>query len=248
MSFGKHFDFEGSMSEPVEGGAALAWRLLATLEGGSLILAASALLAYTARNRIASRGNRRPIRSVLLTDTTNSLGRELKMQLESRGCVVRTLMSGAESGTTSGVGSGQRVDALVVVGAESKAGDLNAMACVVNEDVYKNLKLLETLSPLVRRGGCVAWACAGAGAESGNFSQASAAFDTVLRASLEHIAKVTHCDPVWVGRHDGAERTADRLVDALLNCTTDHNTSVFSIRNVAHKVGEYVCRWLKIVS
>lgn len=55
------------MSEMVEGGASLAWRLLATLEGGSLLLATSALLAYSARRRVAKmQRTRRPVRSVLV--------------------------------------------------------------------------------------------------------------------------------------------------------------------------------------
>lgn len=55
------------MSEAVEGGAALAWRLLATLEGGSILLATSALLAYTVRKKIAAQHRTgRDIRRVLV--------------------------------------------------------------------------------------------------------------------------------------------------------------------------------------
>lgn len=53
------------MTESVEGGAAIAWRLLATLEGGSLLLATSALLAYSARSKVTRR-QRRPIKNVLV--------------------------------------------------------------------------------------------------------------------------------------------------------------------------------------
>ncbi|CAH2218579.1 jg13577 [Pararge aegeria aegeria] len=41
------------MAEVVEAGASLAWRLLATLEVGSILVATSALVAYTARVNLA---------------------------------------------------------------------------------------------------------------------------------------------------------------------------------------------------
>lgn len=48
-------------------------------------------------------------------------------------------------------------------------------------------QLLDTLSPRVKRGGYIAWACAGAISET--YSGATAAFDAVLEYSLSHIAK-----------------------------------------------------------
>lgn len=52
------------------------------------------------------------------------------------------------------------------------------------------LQLLETLSPRVSRGGCIAWACVGADVTRGAFSNTVTAFDAVLHASLIHVAKV----------------------------------------------------------
>lgn len=280
MWFEQDNRIEEDMSEAVEGGATLAWRLLATLEGGSLLLASSALLAYTVRKKIA--GQHRPgrnIRRVLVTNTTNTLGRELKRRLEERGCVVDTVThtrrgsnetaSLSSNGTASLFSNGTaslpnneasiateindvrapKVDAIVVIGAEPKADGLDGMARLVNEDVYNNLKLLESQSHRVRYGGCIAWACAGdAGAAAGAFSDAGAAFDTVLHASLQHVAKVCHCEPIWVGRCEGVEQTAQRVVSALLSSQDSAQTSRFSVRNAAHRVGEYLCRWLKIVT
>lgn len=245
MIYGKDFDFEGSMSDAVEGGAGLAWRLLATLEGGSLILAASALLAYTARNKIFKRRRSpRAIHNVLVTNTTNLLGRELKQGLERRGCDVRTVTSG----TTSGANGREYFDALVVVGAQRKTAGLDGMADFVSEDVYGNLKLLELLSPLIKSGGCIAWVCTGGDTLNGSFSGASAAFDTVIHSSLQHIANMHHCEPVWIGRRNGTEPTADEVVDGLLNSTNPNTAARFFIRNAVHNAGEYVCRWLKIVT
>ncbi|XP_047023880.1 uncharacterized protein LOC124632911 [Helicoverpa zea] len=284
MWFEQDNRIEEDMSEAVEGGATLAWRLLATLEGGSLLLASSALLAYSVRKKIA--GQHRPgrnIRRVLVTNTTNTLGRELKRRLEERGCVVDTMThtrrqsnematadgSLSSNGTASLLSNGTaslpnndasfateindvrapKVDAIVVIGAEPKAAGLDGMARLVNEDVYNNLKLLESQSHRVRYGGCIAWACAGdAGAAAGAFSDAGAAFDTVLHASLQHVAKVCHCEPIWVGRCEGVEQTAQRVVSALLSSQDSARTSRFSVRNAAHRVGEYLCRWLKLVT
>lgn len=56
------------MAEAVEGGAALAWRVLATLEGGSLLLASSALLVYSVRNKITRKTRTwKDIRRVLVS-------------------------------------------------------------------------------------------------------------------------------------------------------------------------------------
>ncbi|XP_035449295.2 uncharacterized protein LOC118275446 isoform X1 [Spodoptera frugiperda] len=249
MWFGQDIRIEEDMSEAVEGGAALAWRLLATLEGGSILLATSALLAYTVRKKIAAQHRTgRDIRRVLVTNTTNLLGRELKRRLERRGCTVTTIDQVVDSGVISDlrvpVGEA-KVDAIVVVGAEPKADGLDGMARLVTEDVYDNLKLLESLSWCVHRGGRIAWACAGDTA--GAFSDAGAAFDTVLWASLKHVAKVSHCEPIWVGRCEAAEQAAKRVV-AALTCQDPPHSSRFSVRNAAHRVGERLCRWLKIVT
>lgn len=231
---------EDPMADVVEGGASLAWRLLATLEGGSILLTATALLAYTARRKIASNiPKRRPINTVLVTNTTNALGKELRKQFEARGCVVDT--------TGEDISHMSRVDALVVVGAEPKTDGLEGISTLVSEDVHDNLKLLQTLSPLVRRNGCITWACLGAG-NGDSFANAAAAFDKVLQASLQHVARICHCDPIWVGRCDGARRTAERVVAALLSCTNDETNSSHYIRNVAHRIREHVCRWLKIAT
>ncbi|XP_059050870.1 uncharacterized protein LOC131845791 [Achroia grisella] len=240
--------FDETMTEAVVGGAALAWRLLATLEGGSFLLATSALLAYTARKRLAKRPQRRRrvINSVLITNSDNILGRNLKTQLESRGCAVKLatedILDGARSGAVT------RVDALVVIGAVPRTECLNGMAEFVSEDVYNNLKTLEKLSVMVKPGGCIAWACAGAGADNGAYSTAGAAFDAVVQASLQHVAENSHCEPIWIDRSEGAERTAQRVLCALLPCTTANNASRFSIRDAAMKIGEHVCRWLKIIT
>ncbi|XP_013183906.1 uncharacterized protein LOC106129786 isoform X2 [Amyelois transitella] len=235
------------MSTAVEGGASLAWRLLATLEGGSILLATSALLAYTARKKVVreKRGHRRPIKTVLITNTSNPLGQQIRSQLEGRGCSVSTvtedLLEGVRSGTCS------RVDALVVVGAEPSTDCLSGMSEFVSQDVYSNLKVLETTSVLVRPGGCIAWACAGAEAGNNAFSVAGAAFDAVIQASLQHVAKSSHCEPIWVERSGGSTDTAMRVVTALVP-NTDDRSARFSLRNVTHKVGEYLSRWWKIVT
>ncbi|KAL4720831.1 hypothetical protein ACJJTC_005567 [Scirpophaga incertulas] len=64
------------MVEEVEGGATLAWRLLATLEGSSLLLATSALLAYTARKKLAHmQRHRRPVKNCSVgAETTSPVG------------------------------------------------------------------------------------------------------------------------------------------------------------------------------
>ncbi|KOB78350.1 NADH:flavin oxidoreductase, Old Yellow Enzyme family protein [Operophtera brumata] len=157
---GNDNEIADAMSDAAEGGASIAWRLLATLEGGSLLLAATALLAYTASSGIARRTQRRPCKSVLITSTTSKLGGELKRRLELYGCTVSTVTSGATREASSG--SSDDVDALVVIGAKPKGSGLNGISDLVTEDVYDNLKLLESLSSRVSRGGRIAWACAGA--------------------------------------------------------------------------------------
>ncbi|XP_026320249.1 uncharacterized protein LOC113230503 [Hyposmocoma kahamanoa] len=230
------------MAEAMEGGSSLAWRLLATLEGGSLVLVTTALLAYTARRKLA-RKKRLPTRqgrdvhSVLITNTTNALGSELKKQLQLLGTTVI-------EGATNGAGA-DKVDALVVVGAESRASGLDGMAELVSQDIYENMKILDTLSPRVNDGGYIAWACAGAVSET--YSGATNAFDSVLEASLSHIAEIYHCQPLWVGRCDRLEEASDRIIAALMPCATQP-VSRFSIRHAAHKVTGYIGRWLKIAT
>ncbi|XP_063548297.1 uncharacterized protein LOC134755682 [Cydia strobilella] len=220
------------MAESMETGTSLAWRLLATLEGGSLVLVASALLAYSARQRARER---RSVHTVLVSNTTSALGKEIKTRLESRGCVVSVPSdtSGAEAEAEA-----RKVDALVVIGQDANVESLDGLADLVSRDIYYNLKVLQSLSRRVHRGGCVAWACAGASAVSG----AGDAFDTVLRASLQHVADRHDCSPVWVGRHP-TSLAAERVAAALVPCTT--HSSAFSVRNAAHKIGEYLGRWLK---
>ncbi|XP_063616117.1 uncharacterized protein LOC134789467 [Cydia splendana] len=218
------------MAESMETGTSLAWRLLATLEGGSLVLVASALLAYSAWQRARQR---RPVHTVLLSHTTSALGKQIKRRLESHGCVVSV-----PSDTSGAEAEAGKVDALVVVGHDANVESLDGLADLVTRDVYDNLKVLESLSRSVHRGGCVAWACAGASGASG----AGDAFDTVLRASLQHVANRHNCCPIWVGRHP-TSLAAERVVAALVPCTT--HSSAFSVRNAAHKIGEYLGRWLK---
>lgn len=54
------------MSEAAEAGAGLAWRLLATLEVGSILVATSALVAYTARVNVARERRQRSLNSFLV--------------------------------------------------------------------------------------------------------------------------------------------------------------------------------------
>lgn len=54
------------MTEAVEAGAGLAWRLLATLEGGSLLVATSALIAYTAGLKFSRTRQYRVVKTVLV--------------------------------------------------------------------------------------------------------------------------------------------------------------------------------------
>ncbi|CAG4977213.1 unnamed protein product [Parnassius apollo] len=230
------------MTESVEGGAALAGRLFATLEGGSLLLATFALLAYTARWKVTA-SHRRKITNVLVTNTTNALGKELTRKLKSHGCTVCSVINGATA--TSGADL-DKVDALVVIGAEIKQDGLDGIAQIVTDDIFNNLKLLENLSPLVLRGGCMAWACAGK--MSGGFRGACTAYDDVLRATLQHTAESCHCEPVWIGRCEDVERVAERIVASLLPCTNQQHASLISIRNAAQKLREYFGRWLKIVT
>ncbi|XP_014362608.2 uncharacterized protein LOC106714158 [Papilio machaon] len=224
----------------VEGGAALAWRLLATLEGGSLLLVTSALLAYTARSKEAAR-HRIPVKNVLITNNTSTLGQEITKRLIARGCTVSTATSTATSEAIS-----VKADALVVIGAEMKESGLDGITQLITEDVYYNIKLLESLSPLVRAGGCVAWACAGAA--GGDFSGATSAYDAVLKASLQHIARNQHCEPIWTDRCEDCEVAAERMVASLLPCAGPQSITTFSLRNAVRKLSEYIGRWLKIVS
>ncbi|KAM3967863.1 uncharacterized protein ACR2FA_011408 [Aphomia sociella] len=236
------------MTDAVVGGATLAWRLLATLEGGSLFLATSALLAYTARNKLTKRPQRRKrsVNTVLITNTDNVLGRHLKIQLESKGCVVKTATEDVLNGVRSGALT--KVDALVVIGAVPRTECLNGMAEFVSEDVYNNLKTLENLSVMVKPGGYIAWACSGPGADNGAFSVAGAAFDAVVQSSLQHVAANSRCEPIWIDRSEGAEGTAQRVTSALLSTTDSNNVTRYSVRTAAKKIGEYFCRWLKIIS
>ncbi|XP_013133355.1 PREDICTED: uncharacterized protein LOC106099370 [Papilio polytes] len=228
------------MTEVVEGGAELAWRLLATLEGGSLLLVTSAMLAYTALTKVAAR-RRIPIKNVLITNNTNTLGQEVTKRLTARGCAVTTVMSAATSEAMSG-----KADALVVIGAEMKQTGLDGLTQTVTEDVYYNVKLLESLSPLVRTGGYVVWACAGAA--SGAFCDATSAYDAVLKASLQYVARSRHCEPIWTERCEDFEVTAERIVASLLPCASTQSITTFSIRNAVQKLSEYAGRWLKIIS
>ncbi|KAI5636729.1 hypothetical protein NE865_10555 [Phthorimaea operculella] len=217
------------MTDAVEGGAALAWRLLATLEGGSLLLGGAALLVYTARGRPAR--IRRPVRTVLVTNTSNELGCELKRRFEAHGCTryrqrIRKMRS-------------------VVVGADRSGSGLSDIVGLVSEDVYENLKILDKLSSRVHRDGYMSWAMAGT--TSGVFGDAADAFDAALKASLEHSAHTAQCEAVWVGRCDTAAMAAERVVAALMTTTTQQETG-FSIRNAAYKVSGYVGRWLKIIT
>ncbi|CAH2208237.1 jg24917 [Pararge aegeria aegeria] len=121
---------------------------------------------------------------IIMTDvanSTNTLAQELKRRLEAEGCTVRTATTGAAS-----LAEADKVDCLVVVGAESKAG-LDGISRLVSEDVYENLNLLESLAASVKRGGSMAWTCAGE--TSGAYRGAADAFDTVIQASLRHVAQ-----------------------------------------------------------
>lgn len=73
------------------------------------------------------------ITKLQITNTTNALGNELKRQLELLGSTVI-------EGATNAAGA-DKVDALVVVGAETRASGLDGMAELVSEDVYENLKV-----------------------------------------------------------------------------------------------------------
>ncbi|XP_023944059.2 uncharacterized protein LOC112050130 [Bicyclus anynana] len=227
------------MAEAAEAGAGLAWRLLATLEVGSILVATSALIAYTARANLTRERRHKTANSFLVTNSTNALGKELKKRLETEGCTVHTDTSGASSGAVA-----DKVDCLVVIGAESEAG-LDGVSRLVSEDVYENLNLLESLAAHVKPGGSIAWACAGA--KSGAYGNAVTAFDAVIQASLLHVAKKTNCEPVWVGRCESVDRAVDRLLAALLPCTTRHENG-FSFRNAANKVSEFLTRWLKMAT
>ncbi|XP_038220842.1 uncharacterized protein LOC119838798 [Zerene cesonia] len=227
------------MSDGIEAGAGLAWRLLATLEGGSILLATSALIAYTARARVRKHKRRRDVKTVLVTNTTNSLGKEVKRRLEACGCIVHTVPGEATSNS--------RVDALLVIGAETRPG-LDGIAKLVSADVYDNLKLLESLSHLVQRGGCIAWASAGALDDV--YSEATRAFDAVLRASLNYVAKKSRCEAIWIDKDESIERVAENIIAALVPCDTRQNTSVqpYPIRNIAVQISKFFGRWFKIIT
>lgn len=68
-----------------------------------------------------------------ITNTTSALGSELKRQLELLGL---TVIEGATNGAEA-----DKVDALVVVGAETQASGLNGMADLVSRDIYDNMKV-----------------------------------------------------------------------------------------------------------
>ncbi|CAH0727603.1 unnamed protein product, partial [Brenthis ino] len=236
------------MADAVEAGAGLAWRLLATLEGGSLLVATSALIAYTARLKLCKKRRYRIINSVLVSNTSSRIGRELKSKLEAHGYTVRV----PSEGNTACL---DKVDALVVIGAEFEPG-LEGISQLVTQDVYDNLKLLETLSYSVKRGGCITWACsrgsggAGAARDAGGtdtaYAAASSAFDAVLRASLQYIARISHCDGVWIDRCATTEQTVDRIIDEFSSTTPQD--SIFSLRNTAHNVSTFFGRWLKMIT
>ncbi|CAG9581837.1 unnamed protein product [Danaus chrysippus] len=165
----------------VEAGAGLAWRLLATLEGGTLLLATSALLAYTARKKLTTRKRiYRPIKNVFITDTTSVLGRQLHARLTERGCSV----------FTTNCGNGKNIDCLVVIGADCKDGldGLDGLTQLVTEDVYKNLQSLESLSSHVVAGGTIVWSWFVK--SHGPYSSAAAAFRVVMKTALMHVAKM----------------------------------------------------------
>nr|XP_026498103.1 uncharacterized protein LOC113402149 [Vanessa tameamea]XP_026498104.1 uncharacterized protein LOC113402149 [Vanessa tameamea] len=224
------------MAETVEAGAGLAWRLLATLEGGSLLaVATSALIAYTARLKLTQQKQHKTVNSVLISNTTTILGRELKCRLESHGCIVST--------GTSVTPRTDKFDSLVVIGTESETG-LDGLLNLVSQDVNENLNLLETLSVAVRRGGCIAWVCTGE--VSGSYGGATSAFDTVVRASLQHVAKISHCEPLWIGRCSTTKLAVDKILAEFLP-STQHSAS-FSIRNAANKVSVFLGRWLKMIT
>ncbi|XP_045524435.1 uncharacterized protein LOC123714272 [Pieris brassicae] len=227
------------MADGLESGAGLAWRLLATLEGGSLFLATSALIAYTARARVKKHKRRRNVNSVLVTNTTNSLGREVKRRLEACGCVVHTYES-------SGANIFAKVDALLVIGAETRPG-LDGIVELVSTDVYDNLKLLESLSLIVQRGGCIAWASAGV--RSDTFSEATHAFDAVLRASLKYVSKKARCEAIWIDRDECVERVADSVIATLVPCDTRQRVQTYPVyRNIAVQISKFLTRWLKKIT
>ncbi|CAK1540305.1 unnamed protein product [Leptosia nina] len=228
------------MSDGTESGAGLAWRLLATLEGGSLFLATSALIAYTARARVKKHKRHRNVNSVLVTNTRNALGSEVKRRLEACGCVVHN----CESSDATSVPA--KVDALLVIGAETRPG-LDGISELVSADIYDNLKLLETLSLVVQRGGCIAWASAGATDDA--FSEATHAFDAVIRASLKYVAKKARCEAIWIDRDDSVERVADNVIATLVPCDTrQQRVQTYQVRNIAVQISKFFGRWLKIIT
>ncbi|OWR42097.1 hypothetical protein KGM_215722 [Danaus plexippus plexippus] len=190
----------------VEIGAGLAWRLFATLEGGTLLLVTSALIAYTTRRKLATRKRiYRPIKNVFLTDTTSVLGRQLHARLTERGCSV----------STSEYENGKNLDCLVVVGADCKDG-LDGLAQLVTDDVHNNLRSLESMSSHVVAGGTIVWSwCVRSG---GPYRSAAAAFRVVMKTALMHFAELSDCEAVWLEGYDTAEQTADKIMGELFPC------------------------------
>ncbi|XP_041975597.1 uncharacterized protein LOC121730560 [Aricia agestis] len=210
----------------------MAWRLLATLEA-AVVVTMAALLLYLAHRR----RTRRQIRSVMISNTKCSVGRILKEKLKKQECAVHTYTGAAISGAT-------KVDALIIVGADSASG-LDGIARLVTEDVNGNINLLESLHHYVRRGGCIVWTCAGAA--SGSFAGASHAFDAVLKASLQHVCKSAHCEAIWVGRHAEAEAAAISVLQTLFPCTTE-NSFKYTLRILSESISAYLDRCWKIVT
>lgn len=97
-----------------------------------------------------------------ITNTTNPLGREVKQRLEACGCVVYTVPSAAHTDVSSTqlnvtspqpdvistqldvtstlIDAATRVDALLVIGAQTRPG-LDGISELVSADVYDNLKV-----------------------------------------------------------------------------------------------------------
>lgn len=61
------------MSELVESGSGLAWRVLAALEGGALLAGGAALLAHRWRHLAARKTKGRVVQSVLVSRQANIL-------------------------------------------------------------------------------------------------------------------------------------------------------------------------------
>nr|XP_032529184.1 uncharacterized protein LOC116779116 [Danaus plexippus plexippus] len=217
----------------VEIGAGLAWRLFATLEGGTLLLVTSALIAYTTRRKLATRKRiYRPIKNVFLTDTTSVLGRQLHARLTERGCSV----------STSEYENGKNLDCLVVVGADCKDG-LDGLAQLVTDDVHNNLRSLESMSSHVVAGGTIVWSwCVRSG---GPYRSAAAAFRVVMKTALMHFAELSDCEAVWLEGYDTAEQTADKIMGELFPCDARDR---FSFRNATHMISNFFNGCLKVIT